>query len=128
MRSMVLAMSTTNRACVPVLMASSSSRAETSNVTLRPFDRNHLGRDLDSHAGQARGQMLHRDLDADRILAGVGVLQDQLAAGVLDVEDHRRRGIDPRLLAHETDCAGAIDGDRADQRDARLQAWLHCFP
>ena len=47
--------------------------------------------------------MLDRDLHADRILAGVGMLDDQVAAGVLDVEDHGGGRIGARLLAHEAD-------------------------
>ena len=55
--------------------------------------------------------MLERDLHADRILAGVGVFEDQVAAGDLDIAHQARRGIDARLLAHETDGAVAVDGD-----------------
>ena len=34
---------------------------------------------------------LTADLHSDRILPGIGVLDDELAAGMLDVEDHGRR-------------------------------------
>ena len=45
------------------------------------FDRRHRRGDLDRHAGQRRRQVPDRYVDADRVLAGVGVLEDQVAAG-----------------------------------------------
>src|SRR5262245_34599885 len=72
--------------------------------------------------------MLDRDLHADRIFADVGVLEDELATGMLDVENHGRRAVGARLIAHEADGALAADQDAVDPRDARAKARLHLFP
>src|SRR5437870_2572265 len=48
---------------------------------LATVDRYGAHRDLDRHAHQGGREMPDRDLHADRILAGIGVLEDELAAG-----------------------------------------------
>ena len=50
-----------------------------------------------------------RDVHADRVLAGVGVLEQQVAAGVLDVAQRGPACIDAPFLAHEADRPAAID-------------------
>ena len=72
---------------------------------LAPLHRDDPHRDLDRHAHEGGREMLDRHLHPHRILARIGVLDDELAAGVLDVEDHRRRPIGARFLAHEADGA-----------------------
>src|SRR6185436_3153606 len=71
----------------------------------------------------------HRDLDrhAHRILAGIGVLDDEFAAGMFDVEDHGRRPVGARVFAHETDGALTADGDAVDPGRPGPKAWLHLF-
>src|ERR1043166_1236070 len=69
--------------------------------------------------------MLGRDLGADRVLAGVAVLQKEIAAGDLDVADEPRRGVDAALFAHEGDGAVAIDRDALGDADAGTQRIFH---
>src|SRR5262245_3170079 len=85
----------------------------------------HAYADLNGHAEQRRRKMLYRDFHADRILALVGMLDNELAAGVLDVENHGWGCIGTRLLAHETNGASAINKDAVGASDAWSQAWLH---
>jgi hypothetical protein len=94
---------------------------------LAPIHRRHPHRDLDRHAHERGREMLDRDLHADRILAGIGVLDDELAAGVFDVEDHGRGAVGARVLAHETDGAFTADGDAVDPGRPGPKAWLHLF-
>ena len=94
-------------------------------LDLAALHRRHLHRDLDRHSHQRRREVLDHDLHADRILAGIGVFDDQLAAGMLDVEDHGGSGVGARLLAHEADGAPAVDDDAVDPRYAGTKARLH---
>ena len=71
--------------------------------------------------------MLDGNLHADRILARIGVLDDEIAAGILDIADHRGRGIGARLLAHEADRALGANRDAVDAGHARAKAWFHQF-
>src|SRR5215470_352324 len=84
---------TTKRAWLPVLIWSISSLAETSNTTLRRST-------------------------AVTVAVISMVEPKRVAAGHLDVADKPRRGIDARLLAHESDGAIAVDGDTARLRYA----------
>src|ERR1700683_3631494 len=72
--------------------------------------------------------MAHRDLDADRILARVGVFDQKIAAGMLHVAHQARRRIDAALLAHEADGAVAVDGKAFDVRNSRTKALFHLTP
>src|SRR5258708_22196211 len=92
---------------------------------LASVDRNDAHRDLDRHPHQGRRKMLHGHFHPNRILARIRVLQDQVAASIFDVADHRRRGIGARLLAHEADGAIRADRDPVDAGGARTKAWLH---
>src|SRR5271165_852161 len=58
-------------------------------------------RDLGRHAHEGRGEMLDRDFHAHRILSRIGVLENELAAGMLDVEDHGGSCIGARFISHE---------------------------
>jgi hypothetical protein len=49
------------------------------------------------------------DPHSHRIFAGVGVLEQQVAAGVLDIADEVWRGIHATFLAHESDGSRRID-------------------
>jgi hypothetical protein len=71
--------------------------------------------------------MLHGDFHADRILARIGMLDNQVAARVLDIADHRGRGVGARLLPHEADGTLTVDRDAVDAGQARAKAWLHQF-
>src|SRR5690606_27859498 len=82
---------------------------------------------LDRHAHQGRREVVELDARADRVLAGVEVLEQQLAAGDLDVLHQHRRRIDARVLAHESDRAVAIDGELAGPRGAGGEGRLHGF-
>ena len=57
--------------------------------------------------------------------ARVNMVENEPPAGHLDVADKPRRGVDTRVLAHETDGAVAVDGDALDARDAGAKAVLH---
>ena len=92
---------------------------------LAALHRAHGRGDFDGHIGQGRRQMADRYFDADRILVGVGVLEDEIAAGMLDVAHHARRGVDAPLFAHKADGSFAIDRDPAGARRARTQAVFH---
>jgi hypothetical protein len=66
----------------------------------------HLGDlrlDPHFHPEQRGREMIDLDARADRILARIEVLEQQLAASHLDVAHHHRRGVDARGFAHETD-------------------------
>src|SRR6185503_9508114 len=90
-------------------------------------DGRHAYADLDRAAGQRRRQVFDRHLHAHRILAGIGVLQNEVAARELDIADQPRRGVDPGVLAHEADGAVAVDGDALDGGHTGLKAWFHGF-
>src|SRR6516162_4689397 len=94
---------------------------------LAAVHRKHAHRDLDRHAQQRRREMLDGDFHPHGILAGIGVFHDEVAAGVLDIADHRGRGVGARVLAHEADGALRADGDAVDPGGARAKAWLHGF-
>src|SRR5262245_4963715 len=70
--------------------------------------------DLDRHAGQRRRRMLERGLDADRVLARLREVEQEIAAGMLDVAAKLRGAIDAARLAHEADSAVAADNDAFD--------------
>src|SRR6266852_7808456 len=53
---------------------------------LAALDRYGAHRDLDRHAHQGGCEMLDRDLHADRVLARIGVFEDELATGMFDVQ------------------------------------------
>src|SRR5712692_5046828 len=78
---------------------------------LASFHRCDTHRDLDRHPHEGGREMLDRDFHAHRILARVGMLDDELAAGMLDVEDHGGGCIGACLLAHEPDRALAPDSN-----------------
>src|SRR5712664_3375461 len=61
---------------------------------------------------RGRRKVIDRDVRADRILARVEVLEEEVAAGVLDIAHHAGRGVHHALLAHETDAASFVDGER----------------
>src|SRR5262245_46396704 len=69
--------------------------------------------------------MLDGDFHPDRILAGIGVLQDEIAAGVLDVADHRGRRVGACLITHEADGPLRADLDAVDAGHPRAKARLH---
>src|SRR5207244_6564372 len=76
---------------------------------------------------QRRREMLERDIHTHGIFAGIGVFHDEIAAGVLDIADQRRRGVSACFVAHEADGALRADGDAVDPGCARSKAWLHGF-
>src|SRR5205807_1559066 len=65
------------------------------------------------------------DMRADRILARVEVLQEEVAAGALDIVHHAGRGVHHALPAHEADAASLVDRERAVRRKILLQRRLH---
>ena len=75
---------------------------------------------IDPHIDQRRAQMIDLDPRADRILAVVEMGIEQILAGALDVEHHRRRGVDAEFFTHEADRAAAVDGDALGDLKARL--------
>src|SRR5262249_61073209 len=83
--------------------------------------------DLHRHAQQRWREMLDGDLQPDRILARIGVFHDEIAAGVFDIADHRRRGVGACFVAHEADGALPADGDAVDPGYAPSHAWRHPF-
>ncbi len=93
---------------------------------LASFDGRHHDGDLDRHAQQRRCEVFDRDLHPDGILAGVGMGDDELAASVLDVEDHGGGAVGARLFPHEADRAVPVERKAVDPGYARLQACLHC--
>src|SRR5215471_18498339 len=55
-------------------------------------------RDFDGHPEKRRRQMLDRDLRAHGILAGIGVLEQKIAAGPFDIKHQVRRTVDAARL------------------------------
>src|SRR5205085_6038140 len=88
-------------------------------------DLHDLHVDADLETERRRRQMIDRDVRADRILAGVEVLEQKIAAGVLDVAYHARRRVDHALLAHEADAAALVHRDLAPRRKPYFQRLLH---
>src|SRR5262249_27189227 len=125
-RSKVLALSTTKRVWVPAPTLSSSSLTATSNDTLRPSTastRTAISTVMPSSVGA-------RCLTATSIpteSSPGSACSDEVAAGVLDIADHRWRGVGARVFAHEADGALRTDGDAVDPGGARAKAWLHGF-
>src|SRR5712691_12040520 len=69
--------------------------------------------DRDGHLGpeQRRPHVLPVDLGAHRVLTRVQMLEQEIPAGVFDVADDPRGGVDAAVLAHEIDDAGLVDLD-----------------
>src|SRR6266513_913535 len=75
---------------------------------------------------EGRGaEVINRDMRADRILARVEMLQEEVAAGELDIVHHAGRGVHHALPAHEADAASLVDRERAVRRKILLQRRLH---
>jgi hypothetical protein len=62
---------------------------------------------------------------ADRVLAGVEVADQPVAAGVLDVAHHLGGGVDHPLLAHEADAARLVYENFFRERKIFPQRCLH---
>src|SRR6202049_3547159 len=92
---------------------------------LAAVDRRNLRGDFHVHAEQCRCEVPQCDLHADRILAWIDILKQELAAGLLNVAYQKRRPVDATLLSHEVDGAVAIDLDAVNVRSARLEPWFH---
>src|SRR5262245_3325155 len=71
------------------------------------------------------GEVVDGDMGADRVLAGVEVADQPVAARVLDVAHHLRRGVDHAFLAHEGDAAAFIDEDFLGEGKPAPQGSLH---
>src|SRR5262245_27173245 len=84
--------------------------------------------DRDRLAEERRPDVLPVDLGADRVLARIEVLAQEVPAGVLDVADDARRGVDAAVVAHETDHPGIVDSEGFLRREARLQRRFHQLP
>src|ERR1044071_10424719 len=69
--------------------------------------------------------MVDRDVRADRVLARVEVREQELAAGVLDIAHHARRGVDRALLPHEADAARLVDLHGLGMGEPGLEGFLH---
>ena len=76
-------------------------------------DRGDLDVDRHLRAEERRPHVLDAHPRADRILAGLEVAEQEVAAGVLDVADDPRRRVHPAVVAHEADHARLVDGDAA---------------
>src|SRR6266446_285000 len=74
---------------------------------------------------RGRRKVIDRDMRADRILASVEMLEEEVAAGVLDIAHHAARGVHHAFPAHEADAASLVDGERAVRRKILLQRRLH---
>jgi hypothetical protein len=64
--------------------------------------------------------VIDRDVRADRVLAGIEMLQQEVAAGVLDIAHHARRRIHHAFFAHEADAPGFIHRNNLRELQARL--------
>src|SRR4051812_36107291 len=69
--------------------------------------------------------MVDRHVRADRVLARIEVLQQEVAAGVLDVAHHARGRVHRALPSHEADATRLVDLNRLRMREARLEGFLH---
>src|SRR5882762_4839039 len=83
--------------------------------------------DFNRHLQPQRGRrkVVDRDMRADRILARVEMLEEEIAAGVLDIVHHAGRGVHHALPAHEADAASLVDRERAVRRKVLLQRRFH---
>src|SRR5215467_8544817 len=89
------------------------------------FDLDELHRHGDALAEERRPDVLPVDLGADRVLAGVEVLEQEIPAGVLDVADDARGRVDAAIRTHELDYPRVVDGDRSGMGKAGLEAGFH---
>ena len=96
-------------------------------IDARPLDRGHPGRDIHPGIEEGRPEVLELDPDPDGVLAFVQVLEDHVAAGVLDIAQHRRRGIDAQRIAHEVDGALPVDGLAPGAGKSGGERILHCL-
>jgi hypothetical protein len=75
----------------------------------------------------AKASMPKNHLHADGILTGIGVIEQDIAAGLLDVAAKPWRAVDSAFLAHEADRAFAVDDQTVDLRDSWTKTALHRF-
>src|SRR5258706_14103174 len=69
--------------------------------------------------------MIDHDLGAHRVLAGVEMREQPVAAAVFDVAHHHRRGVDHAFLAHEANATLLVNADLPFERKIFLQSRLH---
>ena len=67
--------------------------------------------------------MIELDPRANRVLSGLDVLEQEIAACHLDVVQHPGCGIHPALVAHEADGPIAVDGDPVGEGESGVE-WL----
>ncbi len=57
--------------------------------------------------------------------AGLRVIEQNIAASMLDIATKLRRAVDAAFLAHEGDGTVAVDDETADLRDSRPKTFFH---
>ena len=87
--------------------------------------RSHPHRDVHPRVEKSRPEVLELDPDPDRVLALVEVREDHLPAGLLDVAQHRRGGVDAERLPHEVDGALPVDVVALHALEPRRKRVLH---
>src|SRR6266853_1284961 len=89
------------------------------------LDVRELDGDRDFGPEQRRAHVLPVHLGSDGILSGVEVPEKKVAAGVFDVADDARGGVDAAIVAHEVDDARLVDGDFLRGGKAEFQCGFH---
>src|SRR5439155_11201351 len=89
------------------------------------IDVRELDGDRDFRAEQRGAHVLPVHLGSDRVLARVGVSEQEVPACVFDVADDARGRVDAAVVAHEIDDARLVDGDFPRVREAGIQAGFH---
>ena len=112
------------RACRPRQIVSTPSVAFTSNTAARPLSSARVALIVTFMPSRRGREVVDLDARADRVLAGVEVLEQQLAAGDLDVAHQHRRRVHAGVLAHEVDGAARVDGKFAAGGDSGLQGFF----
>ncbi len=89
------------------------------------LDADHGDVDLHRIALNRRAHMIHGDMSADRVLALVQMIHQKTLTGVFDILDHVGGGINPALIAHETNGAVPVDFDFLRLCETGFQCVLH---
>src|SRR5712691_2605028 len=91
-------------------------------------DVRELDGDRDFGPEQRGADVLPVDLGADGIFSGVEVPEKKVPAGVFDVADDARGGVDAAIVAHEADDARLVDRDLPDVGESGFQSRFHLGP
>ena len=127
-RSRTFCTSTMKRSCVPRATASAPAATAASNVTRRPSSWISLTDTVTASPRSAGPTCSQLTLVPTESSPASRCVEQEIPAGVLDVADDARRGVDAAILAHEIDHPRIVDGDVLRVAESGLQGGLHGSP